>query len=183
MNKKLIGKLGIVAVLALVMVFSSFSVSFAEQNDEVKEIKPIQMSPVSLSVLKVKPLFSPDSVRSGGCVADFNGDGIVDTRDLVTFLNAWSAKEISADLNKDGIIDDGDFKMFLNFWRNGCPASEDSRRCVSADFNDDGKVDTRDLLAFLNAWTNRDLSADMNNDGVLAPEDFKLFLELWKKCS
>ena len=25
-----------------------------------------------------------------GCIADFNGDGVVDTLDLLAFLNAWN---------------------------------------------------------------------------------------------
>ena len=54
------------------------------------------------------------------CRGDFNEDGIVDTRDVLTFLNAWSAGEGSADINEDGGVDTRDVIAFLNLWTAGC---------------------------------------------------------------
>jgi hypothetical protein len=54
------------------------------------------------------------------CEADFNGDGAVDTRDVVAFLNAWAAGEDSADFNGDGMVDTRDVIGFLNGWAAGC---------------------------------------------------------------
>jgi 1,4-alpha-glucan branching enzyme len=54
------------------------------------------------------------------CAADFNGDGVVDTRDVLSFLNAWSAGEAEADFNGDGTIDTRDVLAFLNAWSEGC---------------------------------------------------------------
>ncbi|VAX41912.1 Chitinase, partial [hydrothermal vent metagenome] len=48
--------------------------------------------------------------------ADFNGDGIVDTRDFVAFLDAWATLDPAADLDLNGEINTSDFIAFLNFW-------------------------------------------------------------------
>lgn len=57
---------------------------------------------------------------ASGCVADFNDDGVVDTRDVLAFLNAWTAGDNRADINGDGVIDTRDVLAFLNLWTAGC---------------------------------------------------------------
>ncbi len=54
------------------------------------------------------------------CPADFNSDGAVDTRDVVAFLNAWTAHDPRGDFNGDGTIDTRDVLVFLNAWTTGC---------------------------------------------------------------
>ena len=54
------------------------------------------------------------------CVADFNGDGSVNTLDVLAFLNAWGAGDPSADMNGDGVVNTLDVIMFLNLWSAGC---------------------------------------------------------------
>jgi uncharacterized membrane protein len=54
------------------------------------------------------------------CPADFNGDGEVNTLDVLAFLNAWSAGDPSADFNADGVINTLDVLAFLNAWGAGC---------------------------------------------------------------
>jgi len=54
------------------------------------------------------------------CVADFNGDGVVDTRDVLAFLNAWASGDGAADINGDGVVDTRDVLAFLNLWNAGC---------------------------------------------------------------
>ncbi|MFG0259468.1 MAG: GC-type dockerin domain-anchored protein [Phycisphaerales bacterium JB041] len=54
------------------------------------------------------------------CPGDFNGDGAVDTRDVLSFLNAWAAGEGRADANEDGVVDTRDVLFFLNLWTAGC---------------------------------------------------------------
>ncbi len=54
------------------------------------------------------------------CPADFNGDGGVDTLDVLAFLNAWSAGDSTADFNHDGAINTLDVLAFLNAWSVGC---------------------------------------------------------------
>jgi hypothetical protein len=54
------------------------------------------------------------------CVADFNGDGTVNTVDVLAFLNAWTAGDASGDLNGDGTNNTLDVLAFLNAWSAGC---------------------------------------------------------------
>lgn len=54
------------------------------------------------------------------CRADFNQDGVVDTRDVTAFLNAWTAMDGSADIDNNGVIDTRDVIAFLNLWSTGC---------------------------------------------------------------
>jgi len=56
----------------------------------------------------------------GSCVADFNADGAVDTRDVIAFLNAWNAGDTSADIDGNSVIDTRDVIAFLNVWNAGC---------------------------------------------------------------
>lgn len=58
--------------------------------------------------------------EAGGCVADFNGDDVVNTLDVLAFLNAWSIGDGSADINEDGNVDTQDVLAFLNLWNAGC---------------------------------------------------------------
>jgi hypothetical protein len=59
------------------------------------------------------------TVRSG-CEADFNGDGAVNTLDVLAFLNAWTAGDGRADFNGDGSVNTLDVLAFLNGWAAGC---------------------------------------------------------------
>jgi hypothetical protein len=61
-----------------------------------------------------------DGVCDDTCVADFNGDGNVNTVDVLAFLNAWSAGDSSADINGDGNVNTQDVLAFLNLWNAGC---------------------------------------------------------------
>ena len=54
------------------------------------------------------------------CPADFNGDGSVNTLDVLGFLNAWAAGDASADFNGDGTVNTLDVLAFLNAWAAGC---------------------------------------------------------------
>jgi choice-of-anchor B domain-containing protein len=54
------------------------------------------------------------------CAADFNGDGDVNTQDVLSFLNAWNAGDDSADINGDGTVNTRDVIAFLNLWAAGC---------------------------------------------------------------
>ena len=54
------------------------------------------------------------------CRADFNGDGTVNTLDVLAFLNAWNAGDPDADINEDGVINTLDVLEFLNLWNAGC---------------------------------------------------------------
>lgn len=54
------------------------------------------------------------------CPGDFNGDGTVDTQDVIAFLNAWVSDDAAADCNGDGGINTLDVLCFLTAWAGGC---------------------------------------------------------------
>ncbi|MBK7403087.1 MAG: hypothetical protein IPJ41_00290 [Phycisphaerales bacterium] len=54
------------------------------------------------------------------CPADANGDGQVNTIDVLTFLNQWTTEDAFADINGDGAINTQDVLAFLNLWNAGC---------------------------------------------------------------
>jgi V8-like Glu-specific endopeptidase len=64
--------------------------------------------------------FILSDVECGGCPADFNGDGTVNTQDVLAFLNAWAAGDDTADFNGDGDVNTLDVLAFLNAWSVGC---------------------------------------------------------------
>jgi len=57
---------------------------------------------------------------AASCPADFNGDGEVNTLDVLAFLNVWSAGDMAADFNGDGEVNTLDMLAFLNAWTTGC---------------------------------------------------------------
>ena len=63
-------------------------------------------------------LAGPDCGDS--CTADFNGDGSVNTLDVLAFLTAWAAGDPAGDFNGDGTINSQDVLAFLNAWSAGC---------------------------------------------------------------
>ncbi|MCC7390292.1 MAG: hypothetical protein IT431_16170 [Phycisphaerales bacterium] len=48
--------------------------------------------------------------------ADFNNDGVVNTQDMLAYLNAWSTGNIAADCDGSGAVNTIDFLCFLNQW-------------------------------------------------------------------
>ncbi|MDQ7013094.1 MAG: GC-type dockerin domain-anchored protein [Planctomycetota bacterium] len=54
------------------------------------------------------------------CPADRNNDGVVDTRDVILFLNQWSSGMAVADFNGDGVVDTRDVVAYLNAYAAGC---------------------------------------------------------------
>jgi len=61
-----------------------------------------------------------DAIEASSCPGDFNGDGSVNTLDVLAFLNAWNAADPRADFNGDGIHDTRDVIAFLNAWAQTC---------------------------------------------------------------
>ncbi|MCC7388013.1 MAG: hypothetical protein IT431_04510 [Phycisphaerales bacterium] len=54
------------------------------------------------------------------CPSDVNGDGLIDTRDVVAFLNYWATSNDEADFDDNGVIDTRDVIGFLGAWAGGC---------------------------------------------------------------
>ncbi|MCC5785665.1 MAG: hypothetical protein JJU33_03070 [Phycisphaerales bacterium] len=54
------------------------------------------------------------------CVADLNGDGVVDADDFFLFLQLFASGDPRADINGDGVIDADDFFGYLALFAQGC---------------------------------------------------------------
>ncbi len=55
------------------------------------------------------------------CLADINGDGLLDFFDVSAFLGLFSSGDLAADLNGDGSLDFFDVSAFLGAYSVGCP--------------------------------------------------------------
>lgn len=55
------------------------------------------------------------------CAVDLDGSGVVDTQDVLDFLNFWTLQDAAADFNHDVLINTQDVIEFLNQWNAGCP--------------------------------------------------------------
>ncbi len=60
------------------------------------------------------------AVNANDCPVDFNGDGEVNTLDVLAFLNAFTAGDDTADFNGDGNVNTLDVLAFLNAYVIGC---------------------------------------------------------------
>lgn len=58
---------------------------------------------------------------ASSCLADLNGDGLLDFFDVSAFLNAYNAMDPIADFTGDGNFDFFDVSGFLNAFNAGCP--------------------------------------------------------------
>lgn len=58
------------------------------------------------------------------CPGDFNGDGFLNTRDWIAFMNAWNAEDPAADFNRDGVWNTLDWlawgNAFEDAWYGRC---------------------------------------------------------------
>ena len=61
-------------------------------------------------------VWTNDSDSINDCPADFDGDGVVNGRDLTIFLNAWGSSNDIADFNDDGQVDGHDLEVILAAW-------------------------------------------------------------------
>ncbi len=55
-----------------------------------------------------------------GCIADFNGDSVVDFFDYLDFVDAFAGNLPASDFNDDGVIDFFDYLDFVDAFSNGC---------------------------------------------------------------
>jgi hypothetical protein len=61
-----------------------------------------------------------DGVCGEPCVADINGDSMVNVNDLLEVVNQWGSTSGSADINGDGIVNVSDLLEIVNSW-GSCP--------------------------------------------------------------
>ena len=54
------------------------------------------------------------------CLADLNGDGLVDFSDYLEFLNLFELGDLRVDYTGDGLVDFSDYLELLNLFEAGC---------------------------------------------------------------
>ena len=59
------------------------------------------------------------NVRPHG-IADMNGDGGVDSDDIIFFFDRWEVGDPTSDINQDGGVDGEDVIAFFGRWDAGC---------------------------------------------------------------
>jgi hypothetical protein len=59
-------------------------------------------------------------MTTGGCYADFNGDGELNILDFVAYQNGFVGGDEAADCNGDGELNILDFVCFQNVFQEGC---------------------------------------------------------------
>ncbi|MFG0315060.1 MAG: GC-type dockerin domain-anchored protein, partial [Phycisphaerales bacterium] len=60
-------------------------------------------------------------VTAPACVADYNGDGVINFFDVSAFLVLFGDEDPAADLNADGMFSFFDVAAFLALYNQGCP--------------------------------------------------------------
>jgi hypothetical protein len=95
----------------------------------------------------------------GSCLADINGDGIVDVVDFGALSSAFGTADPNADLNANGIVGNVDLAILAEHFGEPCPTCR-------ADFDGDGDVDAADRAKIV-ADFGLDCRADLDHDGTV----------------
>jgi hypothetical protein len=62
-----------------------------------------------------------DNLVGTSCLADFNGDGLLNFFDVSLFLSGFTAGDAASDLNNDGVLNFFDVSLYLSAFGQGCP--------------------------------------------------------------
>lgn len=79
--------------------------------------RAVEAVPFAVADDQLEGVFASLTIR---CPADQNDDGVIDTRDVLLFLNDWTSGSVSADFNGDGVVDTRDVVAYLNAFAAGC---------------------------------------------------------------
>lgn len=100
---------------------------------------------------------------NGSCLADINGDGIVNIVDFSLLGTAFGTSDPLADLNANGIVGNVDLAILAEHLNEPCPTCR-------ADFDGDGDVDAADR-AKIEADSGLDCRADLDHDGTVGGDN------------
>ena len=53
----------------------------------------------------------------GEPIVDFNGDGTVDSADLLRLIASWGQKDPAANLDRNGVVDKKDLEVLMDYWQ------------------------------------------------------------------
>jgi hypothetical protein len=115
------------------------------------------------------------------CPGDFDGDGDVDTADLLILLAAWGTTGPDGDVDGDGDVDTEDLLALLAAWGD-CP-----RPPCPWDFNGDDVVDDTDRDILMAHWGDcpippEECPWDITEDGIVDGLDLMEVMEHYGPC-
>ena len=98
---------------------------FTDDNGDASSayVSSIYFEDRAMTAAELADLGGPDAdgiVPNPYCVADWNGDGSVNTQDFLAYLSDWASGDAGADVNGDGTVNTQDFLAYLNLWSAGC---------------------------------------------------------------
>jgi len=94
--------------------------SVAQFNSVMAAVAALRISAEHGSIVAETSFLDSVIFGAESCVADFNGDGIVDGADLGALLAAWGSESTVHDLDCDGVVDGADLGALLASW-GACP--------------------------------------------------------------
>jgi hypothetical protein len=71
---------------------------------------------VNDSVKQIKVDSSDVFVVNNSCIADLNGDGVVNITELLQVVSEWGQSDVPADINQDGIVNVTDLLLIMDSW-------------------------------------------------------------------
>jgi len=80
-------------------------------------MRPVLTAITALALSSTLASAQPDLPDFGECdmaVADRNADGIIDTGDIINFIEAYIAQDESADLDGDGLVTFSDIIAYVH---------------------------------------------------------------------
>ena len=118
------------------------------------------------------------------CIADWDGNGVVEAEDAVAFGNALVGEDPTTDLNNDGFYTSADLAIYeAAFCVGDCAPIDDpgctgSGNCADADWCGDTNVGIDDIFCFLSDWFAMDYDA-RNYGGTEGVAAIFAFLGNW----
>jgi hypothetical protein len=91
------------------MIGTTLSIGVTQESSLTQEIRTADVALDSLVVIEPP------------CVADMNGDGVLNFFDISAFLTAMAVQDPAADFNNDGAVNFFDISAFLSAFSAGCP--------------------------------------------------------------
>lgn len=113
---------------------------------------------------------------------DFNGDGVVNCRDLCEFIDAWRAGEARADANCDRVVDNADLAEYRRAYleAGGPPCAIPCCPEIRVDLDGDGRAGCADVCAFQRLFVEGADVADVNCDGRVDQSDLIAWTEAYR---
>jgi hypothetical protein len=101
------------------------------EEREIIDVKEMSVEGVTFDTLRIhaslngnnttfRAMVDDLSIIAGGCYADFDGSGVLDLFDFLSFVNAFNAGEDRADCDGSVGLDLFDFLCFVNEFNAGC---------------------------------------------------------------